>query len=195
MIRYLGSTKNLAGCAGGLLGLVLYLVGVVGSFWPLVVAGLYAAGALLAPPEKVHLIPDASGQLRAGLETLVRGVSEQAGRMPEGTVETVRRTAEILDGLLARADLRANPDVLHAVTTLARVDLPQSVETYLNLPWWLSAKRLAGTTTSAADELRTQLDLLLARAENVAERFYAAELHQQADHTRYLQSQDDPPDA
>ncbi|MGC7097385.1 hypothetical protein ACPZ19_22140 [Amycolatopsis lurida] len=199
MIRYLGSTKNLAGCVGGLLGLVLYLTGVVGSFWPLVVAGLYAAGALLAPPEKVHLVPDAAaeaGQLRAGLETLVGKVSEQAGRMPEGSVETVRRIAEILDGLFARpADLRANPDVLHAVTTLARVDLPQSVETYLNLPWWVSAKRLAGTANSAGDELRTQLGLLLGRAEKIAERFYAAELHQQADHTRYLRDRerDDSP--
>ncbi|AXB41697.1 hypothetical protein [Amycolatopsis albispora] len=194
MIRYLGSTKNLAGCVGGLLGLVLYLTGVVGSVWPLVVAGLYAAGALLAPPEKVHLVPDAAaeaGQLRTELETLVRKVSEQSGRMPPGAVETVRQVAEILDGLFARPQgLRADPDLLHAVTTLARTDLPQSVETYLNLPWWVAAKRLAGQANSAGDELLTQLGLLRGRAEKLAERFYSAELNQQADHTRYLRDRE-----
>ena len=56
--RYLGSTRNIVGCLGGLLGLGLYFAGLAGPFWPTVVAALYAAGALLAPPDRVVLVTD-----------------------------------------------------------------------------------------------------------------------------------------
>ncbi|MBE1579420.1 hypothetical protein ACFORH_32780 [Amycolatopsis roodepoortensis] len=191
MIRYLGSTKNLAGCVGGLIGLALYLTGVVGGLWPLVVAGLYAVFALLAPPERVRLVSvDAvaeAGQLRADLDSLVSKVTARAQRMPESSVDGVRRIAEVLDDLLSRPERwAANPDVQHAVTRLARTDLPLSVETYLNLPWWFAAKRRASGEPSASDELLTQLELLENEAHRIAERFYAGDVHQQADHTRYL---------
>ncbi|WP_340685011.1 hypothetical protein LCL61_00530 [Amycolatopsis coloradensis] len=191
MIGYLGSTKNLAGCVGGLIGLALYLTGVVGGLWPLVVAGLYAVFALLAPPERVRLVSaDAvaeAGQLRADLDSLVGKVTARAQRMPESSVDGVRRIAEVLDDLLSRPERwAANPDVQHAVTRLARTDLPLSVETYLNLPWWFAAKRRAGGEPSASDELLTQLELLETEAHRIAERFYEGDVHQQTDHTRYL---------
>ncbi|MEU3625965.1 hypothetical protein BS329_30395 [Amycolatopsis coloradensis] len=191
MIRYLGSTKNLAGCVGGLIGLALYLTGVVGGLWPVVVAGLYGVFALLAPPERVRLVPvDAvaeAGQLRTDLVSLVDKVTAHAQRMPESSVDSVRRITEVLDDLLSRPDrLSGDPDVQHAVTRLARTDLPLSVQTYLNLPWWFAAKRRASGEPSASDELLAQLELLETEAHRVAERFYAGDVNQSADHTRYL---------
>ena len=186
MLRYLGSTKNLAGCVGGLLGVVLYLTGVVGWFWPFVVVALYAAGALLAPGEKVRLVPDTSAELRSSLASLVASVSAQSSRMPASTVDTVRRIAEVLADLLSRpARLAADPDLQHAVTRLAGTDLPLSLETYLNLPWWFAARR-----AGAGEELVAQLGLLEAEAHRVAERFYSADVDRQADHTRYLRDRD-----
>jgi hypothetical protein len=183
MLRYLGSTKNLAGCAGGLIGVVLYLTGVVGSSWPVVVAGLYAVGALLAPGEKVRLVPDDTGELRESLDALVASVSS---RMSASTVDTVRRIAEVLCDLLSQpARLAADPDLRHAVVRLAATDLPLSLETYLNLPWWFAARR-----ASAGEELVAQLGLLETEAHRVAERFYAADVDRQADHTRYLRERD-----
>lgn len=189
MIRYLGSTKNLAGCVAGFAGVVLYLAGVVGGYWIFVVVALYAAGALLAPPEKIRLVADPeaeAGQMRSDLETLLREVDEYRGRMPDTAPERVQRIGEVLRGMLERpAGLSADPEVLHSLTRLARVDLPMSVETYLNLPWWFAAKRRAGGA-SAADELVAQLELLETEAHRIAERFYASDVDQQADHTRYL---------
>ncbi|MFF1874432.1 hypothetical protein [Kitasatospora herbaricolor] len=49
LLAYLESARNLAGCAGGALGLVLHFTGVAGPWWPGAVAGLYGLGALLAP--------------------------------------------------------------------------------------------------------------------------------------------------
>ncbi|NUT46573.1 MAG: hypothetical protein HOV94_04520, partial [Saccharothrix sp.] len=101
MIGYLGSTKNLVGCVGGLLGVLLHLTGVVGGLWPVVVAGLYAVGALLAPPEKVRLVPvDAvaeAGRLRVELADLVREVDARSSRVPEPAVAAVGRIGAVLD--------------------------------------------------------------------------------------------------
>lgn len=195
MIRYLGSTKNLVGCVGGLVGVLLHLAGVVGGGWPVVVAGLYAVGALLAPPEKVRLVPvDAvteAGRLRVELDDLVREVGAQSSRMPEPAVAAVGRIGAVLGDLLARHDaLAANPDLRHTVVRLARTDLPLSVQTYLNLPWWFAVKQRAGGEPSPGDELVAQLGLLEAEAHRLAERVYAADVNQQADHTRYLRERD-----
>ncbi|WP_103347800.1 hypothetical protein [Amycolatopsis sp. CA-128772] len=184
MLRYLGTTKNLAGCVGGLVGVGLYLVGAVGWFWPFVVVALYAAGALLAPGEKVRLVADSSVALRQSLDELEATVS--ASRLPASCVDTVGRIVEVLRDLLSRPSrLAADPDLQHAVVRLAGTDLPLSLETYLNLPWWFAARR-----AGAGEELVAQLALLEAEAHRVAERFYAAEVDRQADHTRYLRDRD-----
>ncbi len=88
LASYAGSAKNLAGCVGGLIGLGLHFGGVAGPYWPLVVSGLYGAGALVAPPEKVSLVIDdtaaETGLLRADLDGLVAGVREH--RPPDEAV-------------------------------------------------------------------------------------------------------------
>ncbi|MFC0113400.1 hypothetical protein [Kibdelosporangium aridum] len=180
MMKYLGSTKNLVGSAAGLLGVLLYVFGVVGGYWPVVMVGLYAAGALLAPPDRVRLVPgDTSveiSQVRTDLAALLSTVEQQ--RLPEGAAEFVSRITAVLTGMLDRPTvLRADPDLLHSVIRLARVDLPLSIQSYLNVPRWLSGR---------ADELLTQLDLMEAETHRIAERFYRDDITQQADHTRYL---------
>ncbi|MFF3596672.1 hypothetical protein [Kitasatospora indigofera] len=57
-LAYLESARNLAGCAGGALGLVLHFTGVAGPWWPGAVAGLYGLGALLAPGRRPRIGSD-----------------------------------------------------------------------------------------------------------------------------------------
>ncbi|GLZ40397.1 hypothetical protein [Actinokineospora sp. NBRC 105648] len=189
--RYLGSTKNLVGCVGGLVGVVLHLFGVAGNLWLLVVVGLYLVGALAAPPEKVHLATDPNAEasrLRADLDALLAKVRAQADRMPEGALPRLERVAEILSAVLTRpAELAADPEAAHGTTRLVRVDVPLAVETYLNLPWWFAvAKKVNSGTPTAAEELTAQLELLEADAESVASAFFADDLRRSSDHTRYL---------
>jgi hypothetical protein len=54
LLGYLESRKNLTGSACGVVGVTLTLAGVAGPYWPVVVAGLYGAGALLAPRNGPH---------------------------------------------------------------------------------------------------------------------------------------------
>jgi hypothetical protein len=98
-------------------------------------------------------------------------------------VDTVRRIAEVLGDLLAR--LSADPDLRHSVVRLVRTDLPLSVETFLNLPWWFASRR-----AGASDELVAQLGLLETEAHRIAERFCSADVDRQADDTRYLRDRD-----
>jgi hypothetical protein len=190
-VRYLASTKNIAGCVGGLLGLGLHFVGVGGGYWLGVVAALYAAGALAAPPEKVRLVPpqpaeEAEALLR-GLDALVARVRGLGNRMPAEAVERLDRIAEVLCGLLARpAELSAYPDTLHAVARIAGADLPLTVQTFLNMPWWYAVTRRVASEPSATEQLLTQLDLLEQESRRIAEEFYDADSRRQSDHTRYL---------
>jgi hypothetical protein len=117
-------------------------------------------------------------------------VDTQADRMPAGAAEAVRRIGAVLDDILGHpTQLAADPDALHNVIRLARTDLPLSVQTYLNLPRWLTIGR------RAADELLTQLSLLDTDAQALADRFYATDLRRQSDHTRYLRERTRDPDA
>ncbi|WP_018682464.1 hypothetical protein [Actinokineospora enzanensis] len=196
VVGYLGSTKNLVGCVGGLLGIGLHALGIGGGLWPVVVVGLYLVGALAAPPEKVHLTvdpADAASRLRADMTALLDKVRTAASRMPEGALPRLERIVEVLDSLLTRPDeLAADPEALHGTTRLVRVDVPLAVETYLNLPWWLSvAKKVNSGTPTAAEELLTQLELLTKDAETVSGRFFADDLRKQSDHTRYLRDRAD----
>ena len=186
VLRYLASWKNLAGCTGGLIGLLLHFAGFAGSYWLLVVLGLYGVGALAAPPERIVLVTapeEEAGLLRTELDALVLRV--RALDVPTEVPPKLGAIAEVLRGMLDRPrELRADPDALHAVTRLVGTDLPLSVQTYLNLPWWYAAARGSGA------ELVRQLDLLHADAVRVAERFHAADVQRQADHTRYLEDRE-----
>ncbi len=174
-MRYLGSTKNLTGSVAGLLGIVLYLAGVLGSYWPIVVIGLYAAGALLAPPDRVRKTAlEDIAELRKELGAMTSTVD----RLPPQARDHVSRIGAILTDILDRPpQLAASADLLHRVTRLTRADLPTSVNAYLNLPQH---------DQRAATELLTQLELLETEAHRIAAAFYANDLRNQADHTRYL---------
>ena len=63
--RYLYSPRNIAGCSLAMIGLLLLFVGVIETGWPLIVAGLYAVGALgwprsapAAPPQSIEVPAD-----------------------------------------------------------------------------------------------------------------------------------------
>ncbi|MFI5527919.1 hypothetical protein ACIA8O_05115 [Kitasatospora sp. NPDC051853] len=69
LLGYLESPRNLIGCAAGTGGLALYFAGAAGPWWPAVVAGLYGAGALLAPRRWPWDRPNGAPDGTPGVET------------------------------------------------------------------------------------------------------------------------------
>ncbi|WP_411148219.1 hypothetical protein [Streptomyces sp. A30] len=191
LLGYLESRKNIAGSAGGLAGLALTFVGVAGPYWPVVVGGLYGAGALIAPPERPVLpdFPDPSAQLdeiRTDFDRLkdyLAGVElppAAAGRLTELT----ELLAALLDPGWVTEVLVQDPEGVHTLSRAVRQDVPEAVDTFVRTRWWT---RLAPGQESPERHLERQLTLLHEEAERLAAGLRETEARRQESHTRYLE--------
>nr|WSY52166.1 hypothetical protein OG999_19915 [Streptomyces sp. NBC_00886] len=189
-LGYLESRKNLTGSACGLVGLVLTFVGVAGPYWPVVVVGLYGAGALIAPPERPALpdFPDPSAQLEelrddfeklGGYLTGVELPPAAAGRLTELT----QLLAGLLDPQVAH-DLAQDPEGVHILSRAIRQDVPEAVDTFVRTRWWT---RLAPGTEPPERHLERQLTVLHEEAQGLATSLREVEARRQESHTRYLE--------
>ncbi|MFK4545153.1 hypothetical protein RKD29_004749 [Streptomyces tendae] len=191
VVTYLESRKNLTGSACGLAGVVLTFTGVAGPYWPVVVAGLYGAGALLAPPERPAPpdFPDPSAQLAEvrGDFGRLRGYLADV-ELPPAAGERLAELTGLLAGLLepgwVAEVLAADPEGLHAVSRAVRQDVPEAVDAYVRTRWWT---RLAPGQEAPERHLERQLALLREEAERLADRLRDAEARRQESHTRYLE--------
>ncbi len=191
LLGYLESRKNLTGSACGLAGLALTFAGVAGPYWPVVVAGLYGAGALVAPPERPPLpdFPDPSAQLdevRADYDRLVAYLADvelppaAAGRLTELT----ELLAALLDPGWVAEVLARDPEGVHTLSRAVRQDVPEAVDTFVRTRWWT---RLAPGQESPERHLERQLTLLHEEAERLAAGLRETEARRQESHTRYLE--------
>lgn len=190
-LRYLESRKNLTGSACGLAGLALTFAGVAGSYWPVVVAGLYGAGALIAPPERPPLpdFPDPSAQLEelrgdfGRLREYLDGVE-----LPPTAAGRLTELAELLTALLdpgwVAEVLAHDPEGVHALSRAVRQDIPEAVDTFIRTRWWT---RLTPGTEPPERHLERQLTLLHEEADRLAATLREVEARRQESHTRYLE--------
>ncbi|MEU4655285.1 hypothetical protein AB0G32_15330 [Streptomyces sp. NPDC023723] len=188
---YLESRKNLTGGACGLAGLVLTFTGAAGPYWPVVVAGLYGAGALIAPPERPAppAFPDPSARLeeiRADLERLhayLAGVD-----LPPAAAGRLTELLDLLGGLLtpgwATEVLAQDPEGVHTLNRAVRQDVPESVDAYVRTRWW---SRVTPGGEPPERHLERQLGLLHEEAAALAGRLRETEERRQESHTRYLE--------
>ncbi|WP_189784780.1 hypothetical protein [Streptomyces capitiformicae] len=190
-MAYVESRKNLTGSALGVAGLGLTFAGVAGPYWPVVVVGLYGAGALIAPPERPPLpdFPDPSAQLdelRADFGTLreyLAGIDlppAAAGRLAE---LTELLTALLDPGWVAEV-LARDPEGVHILSRAVRQDVPEAVDTFVRTRWWT---RLTPGTEPPERHLERQLTLLQDELGTIAAALRDAEARRQESHTRYLE--------
>ncbi|MGX1908770.1 hypothetical protein ACWIID_07920 [Streptomyces phaeochromogenes] len=190
-LGYLESRKNLTGSACGIIGLALTFAGAAGPYWPVVVAGLYGAGALVAPPERPPLpdFPDPSAQLDelrgdfAKLRAYLTDIElppAAAGRLTE---LTELLTALLDPGWVAEV-LAQDPEGVHALSRAVRQDIPEAVDTFVRTRWWT---RLTPGTEPPERHLERQLSVLHGEAQSLATTLHEAEARRQESHTRYLE--------
>lgn len=190
--RYVGSTKNIAGSLLALTVLGAQIGVGLGSLWPVAVAGCYAIGALVAPPERLRLTLGGAGDevavLRRDLGALRQQVDAMGARLEDDVATAVGRLLGTLGSVLDRAEVLATaPDQLFVVSRTIRDYLPTSLESYLNLPrTYALQSRVAGRRT-AHDELMAQLALLQGELAKVAQAVYAGDEQALIDQGRFLQ--------
>lgn len=187
VLRYVESRKNLTGCACGLAGMALTLTtGAAGALWPVVVAGLYGAGALIAPPERppAPAFPEPAEQveaLRADLETLrgyLAGVElppAAHGRLTE---------LDTLVGALLEPGWVSDPEQVRVLARAVRQDVPEAVDAFVRSRWWT---RVVPRAEPPERHLERQLTALHTEAAEIASALQDAEARRQQTHTRYLE--------
>ncbi|MGY5010785.1 hypothetical protein ACWCY6_22335 [Streptomyces sp. 900105755] len=190
-LAYLESRKNLTGSGAGLVGLVLTFTGVAGTYWPVVVAGLYGAGALIAPPERPALpdFPTPSAQLeevRADFRKLETYLAEVG--LPASTEARLAELTDLLTALLdpgwAAELLAQDPEGVHVLSRTVRQDIPEAVDTFVRTRWWT---RLTPGQEPPERHLERQLAVLKEEAGQLAAGLRDTEARRQETHTRYLE--------
>lgn len=189
--EYLESRKNIAGSVCGLAGLALTFTGLAGPYWPVVVAGLYGAGALIAPPERPPLpdFPSPSAQLeelRADFGKLGAYLAEVD--LPPAAAGRLTELTDLLTALLdpGRASelLAQDPEGVHTLSRTVRQDIPEAVDSYVRTRWWT---RMTPGSEPPERHLERQLTLLQEEAERLATALRETEARRQETHTRYLE--------
>jgi hypothetical protein len=189
LLRYVESRKNLAGCGGGLAGLALTFTGVAGAYWPVVVLGLYGAGALLAPPERVAApsFPSAGEQLdalRGDFAHLLTYVTSVAPDLPPVASRKLAELTALLEALLDHGKWGEDPESFHALSRTVRSDVPEAVDTYLRARWWT---RFTPGGEQPDQHLVRQLSLVLRDVRGIATSLREAAGMRQESLTRYLE--------
>ncbi|MFI1333950.1 hypothetical protein ACH4U7_28375 [Streptomyces sp. NPDC020845] len=191
VLRYLESRKNITGSAAGIAGLALTFTGLAGAYWPVVVVGLYGAGALIAPPERpaAPYFADPARELDALREDFTR-LRDYLGEVELPPAASGRLTeldgllAALLDPELAGEALMLDPEGTYALSRIIRHDVPEAVDTYARTRWWT---RLTPGTDPPERHLERQLTLLFDEANAMASALREAEARRQQTHTQYLE--------
>jgi hypothetical protein len=140
-----------------------------------------------APPPPA--VPDSLSVAERQLAAAVVRVETSAGRMDAEAVELVREVDRILRPLLAQVRTReADPQVRHDLETLAGEHLPRTIDDYLVLPDDYAHEHRGATGTTPADELRSQLHLLVEGCRQLRDSVLARDVDRQQQQSRFLES-------
>jgi hypothetical protein len=168
-LRYLVSAKNLLGLLGAFAGLVLHWFGLFGPFWPTVVVGLYAVGALLGPAPKPKVAGDVF-DARAVRQSLDHAYQSTHGRLPADVQSQVAHIRQVILELVPHtAEFPPGSRDLFVLQRTAVDYLPTTIEAYLALPPAYGSQRVVQDGKTPLEVLKEQLGLLDQQMEEVAE--------------------------
>ena len=127
---------NILGSSLALVGLGLLFGGVIKSYWPMIVFGLYGIGYLVAPrPEGLGLELEQAWD-EAELRKKLAGLVALAHRkLPEEAAKTVERIETTVGDILANSGaIGGQPFQLQIVRQTVNSYLPTVLQTYAKLP-------------------------------------------------------------
>ena len=164
LIRWFYGVPNMVGIVLALVGIGLYVGGVISGFLvPLIVIGLYLLGAVVTPKPKGidGLSPPSdldAGQIKSALSRIV---SESQERLPdELAAKVVAIQATILDILPKLGTTTIDRQDLFALQRTVSTYLPQTIDNYLTLPRAYANTRVVADGKTARELLGDQLDLI-----------------------------------
>ncbi|WP_432513367.1 hypothetical protein [Kineococcus sp. SYSU DK001] len=134
-------------------------------------------------------LPDPLAAAERALAAAVVRAETSGGRMDAEAVGLVREVDRLLRPLLAQLRTReADPQVRHDLETLAGEHLPRTVDDYLVLPDDYAHEHRTAAGTTPADELRSQLQLLVEGCRQLREAVLARDVDRQQQQSRFLEA-------
>ncbi|WP_328295564.1 hypothetical protein OG218_23170 [Kineococcus sp. NBC_00420] len=151
---------------------------------------------LLRPEEPAHPAPvapvaqsPAVSAAERALVVTVRRVDTAVDRFERTDVVLVHEVAELLGPLLLRiAERGGDPQVRHDLETLAGEHLPRTVEDFLALPADVARTSRNASGTTPAEELRTQLHLMVEGCRQLRDSVLSADVDRQQQQSRFLEA-------
>jgi hypothetical protein len=162
LLLYVYSTPNIVGSTLGLIGLLLFFAGIIKSFWPLIVIGLYGIGYFATPGSRDfelsyrHALDSES--LASALDKLIAAVSN---KLSDPVIERLQQLKQTVAQILPAMDrFQGSSQSLHAIRKTVTDYLPDMLETYLRLPPAYARFHAMQNGLTPRDMLTQQLDLL-----------------------------------
>lgn len=188
---FLYGNGNIAGCLLGLVGIGLYLFGVIDRWWLPITAGLYAAGYLAAPAvDPLRLRTEVTEEmLREALDELIGSVRKRVPAEALRLLEDIRATLEGVLPKLAELKRTRRIDDPHGFTigeTVTRY-LPDALGSYLKLPPAYAAAHRLPTGKTPRQALIEQLGLLDAKLKEIADDLFRGDAEALALNGRFLE--------
>jgi hypothetical protein len=165
LIRWFYGVPNLVGIILALVGLGLYIGGVIkGVLVPLIIVGLYVLGALVTPkPKGIAAVSTLSGepnaeQMRAALNRIAE---ESQKRLPDELAAKVASIQATILELLPKLDRTTiDRQDLFALERTVSDYLPNTLDNYLTLPRAYAHTHVVANGKTAEQLLGDQLDLI-----------------------------------
>jgi hypothetical protein len=192
---FLYSPRNIAGCCLAFVGLILLFTDVIGTGWPLIVAGLYAAG-VLAWPRKPHVeeteVPSEEVTVEALVQELERLIKDASRALPEPALASLHSIQTTLTELLPRLrelEQSGTLSVESAFTveeTLRRY-LPEMLTSYLKLPTSFAKTQPLKDGKTASVIIVDQLQMLDETLKQAAQEAFAGDAEALVNSGRFLE--------
>ena len=188
---FIYSRRNIVGSALGLVGLALLALGVTGGVIGLgVVAGLYAIGYLVTPPERGLSLTlfntEDTRDIRSGLDRLLTSIRyrvaddvfQKCGSIAHSIVMTLPANGTGVDPV--------DPNI-NLIRQTALNYLPQALDAYLAIPRMYAERKVLDNGKTAHDVLMDQLNVMDAKMRDVAEAVAKNDTDRLMANVRFLQ--------
>jgi hypothetical protein len=191
---FLYSTRNIAGCLLAMGGLGLFFTGVIGSYWWAVVAGLYGAGVLGWPRNRLAITAEQTELSTEMLAQQVRKlVDSVAEGLPKDSLDCLGSIQKTLTELLPRLRELRDRGVISAkgsfiVVETVRRYLPDTLAAYLRLPKFYAQMQTLADGRTASQTLLDQLGVLDTSLKDVAKSAFAGDAETLVTNGLFLQN-------
>ncbi len=174
LLLFLYGTKNLVGCLLALTGLGLFFAGFIEDWWLLIVAGLYAAGWLIAPENrKIEFALRKESDrdaLTDCLEDLVRQTKKRLPAEARTLIDSIRQTVQAIT--VRMNDGTLSPEQKAIIINSVTRDLPNTVSNYLRLPAAYANVHVVDNGRTCRALLIEQLSILDTQLKKIADGIY-----------------------